>query len=105
MRFIETSIFTKRSTEIITDDEYRLLQETLARYPDKGAVIQGSGGLRKIRWRITGKGKSGGIRIIYYWVISKDTILMLFVFMKNERSDLTPAQIAELRRIIEEEYP
>ena len=105
MKFIETTVFTRRVTKILKDDSYRLLQHALLLRPGLGAVIQGSGGLRKIRWQSQGRGKRGGVRVIYYWAISEDTILMLYVFGKNERSDLTSSQIAQLRKIVEVEYP
>ena len=65
----------------------------------------GSGGLRKIRWATEGKGKRSGARVIYYWAVARDQILMLFLFPKSERADLTPAQITSLRKIIEADYP
>ena len=103
VRFIETSIFTKRIVEILEDEEYRHLQEALAFRPDLGDVLPGSGGLRKVRWKTSRKGKRSGVRVIYYWAIKEATILMHFIFKKNERSDLTAVQIEALRRIVEEE--
>ncbi|MCX7756117.1 MAG: type II toxin-antitoxin system RelE/ParE family toxin [Anaerolineales bacterium] len=105
MEIIETSVFTKRILEMMDDGEYRLLQQALAIRPDWGVVIPGSGGLRKLRWSVPGRGKRGGARIIYYWAVKENVILLLFVFRKNERDDLTPSQIQVLRRIVEEEYP
>ena len=67
MVFIETSLFTKLLGDYLSDDEYAALQAHLVAYPDGGAIIRGSGGVRKIRWRSGGKGKSGGVRVIYYW--------------------------------------
>jgi len=104
MEIIETSVFTKRILEIMDDDEYKLLQQILVDRPDLGVLIPGSGGLRKIRWRVPGSGKRGGARVIYYWAVQARTILMLFAFRKNEVSDLTPKQIQTLRKIVEEEY-
>ncbi|GAP07468.1 hypothetical protein ATHL_02351 [Anaerolinea thermolimosa] len=104
MHFIETSVFTRRIIELLSDEEYRQLQLYLAERPDAGKIIPGSGGLRKLRWGVDQTGKRGGIRLIYYWVIRQDTILLLFAFRKNERSDLTPEQLHILRRIVEEEY-
>jgi hypothetical protein len=83
----------------------RLLQQALLLRPELGSIISGSGGIRKARWKVRGSGKRGGVRVIYYWAVTQDTILMLFIFGKNERSDLTPAQIKVLRKIVEEEYP
>lgn len=104
MLIIETPIFTRRIRAIISDEEYRLLQIHLVNKPDIGKVIPGSGGLRKFRWSTGGHGKRCGIRIIYYWFMSKDTILLLFVYFKNERDDLTSEQLRQLRKVIEREY-
>jgi mRNA-degrading endonuclease RelE of RelBE toxin-antitoxin system len=103
MVIIETSIFTKRILEVLSDDEYRELQQVLAKDPKKGTIIPGGGGLRKIRWTAGGRGKRGGARIIYYWFVSGSIVLMLFVFKKNERSDITKAQMKVLRTIVEKE--
>ena len=105
MVILETSIFTRRVTELLTDEEYRLLQATLLDRPDAGPVIPGSAGLRKIRWSAAGHGKRGGARIIYYWAVAQDRILMLFIYAKNETTVLTPGQIKTLRQIVEKEYP
>jgi len=105
MVVVETSIFTRRVTELLPDDEYRQLQATLVDRPDAGPVIPGGGGLRKIRWRASGHGKRGGARIIYYWATAQDRILMLFIYAKNESDDLTPDQIKTLRQVVEKEYP
>lgn len=105
MVIVETSIFSRQVQELLSDDEYRQLQLALVLHPDLGAVISGSGGLRKARWAIQGRGKRGGVRVIYYWAVVHDKILLLFMFAKNEQDDLTPDQLKVLRKIIEEEYP
>jgi hypothetical protein len=64
MIFIETSTFTKLIGIYLSDDEYLGLQGFLLKYPDAGAIIRGTGGVRKLRWGISGKGKRGGIRVI-----------------------------------------
>jgi hypothetical protein len=69
-----------------------------------GKIIKGSGGLRKLRWSAKGHGKSGGVRIIYYWFTTHGTILLLFAHAKNERDDLTREQLEQLRRAMEGEY-
>jgi len=86
---IETSVFTRQVQALLSDEEYRQLQMALVLHPDMGSVIQGSGGLRKTRWSLAGHGKRGGVRIIYYWAVVPDKILMLFIYAKNERDDLT----------------
>jgi hypothetical protein len=105
MVIIETAVFTRRMNGLLTEDEYRQLQTALVNRPDAGAIIKGSGGLRKIRWVLTGKGKRGGVRIIYYWSPAREQLLMLFVYAKNERDDLSASQLKILRHIVEDEYP
>ncbi|MFO7587445.1 MAG: hypothetical protein R6X22_05165 [Gemmatimonadota bacterium] len=100
----ETEVFSRRVQELLDPESYRLLQLRLAADPEAGSLIPGAGGLRKIRWRTPGRGKRGGVRVIYYWAGSHETILMLMVFVKNERSDLSPEQKKVLHRIVEEEY-
>jgi hypothetical protein len=77
----------------------------LVNKPDAGKIIPGSGGLRKLRWSAGGHGKSGGIRVIYYWVISQDTTLLLYAYPKSRQDDLTPEQLQQIRKIVEKEYP
>ena len=67
MIFIETTIFTKLLPKYLTDDEYRVFQWYLLLNPEAGDFVRGSGGVRKVRWAPEGKGKRGGIRIMYYW--------------------------------------
>ena len=105
MIFIETSIFTHQVQEYLTDDEYRDLQRVLAARPDAGALIIGSGGLRKMRWVKQGRGKRGGVRVIYYWAVAPEQILMLLMYPKGKRDDLTPIQIKMLKKIVQEEFP
>ena len=104
MKIIETTIFTKRVEEILTDEEYRLFQLKIIDNPGAGKIIQGSGGIRKIRWSGSGRGKRGGSRILYYWFNNEGMLLMLFIFRKNESDDLTKAQLKELKTIVEQEY-
>ena len=104
MQFIETSIFTRQVITLLTDDEYSQLQVALSAHPDAGTIIPHSGGLRKIRWSMTGRGKRGGVRAIYYWVVTEDQILMLFMYPKNEKDDLTQQQLKVLRDIVEKEF-
>ena len=105
MVIIETSVFTRRVTALLSDDEYRELQATLVERPKAGPVIPGSGGIRKLRWSASGRGKRGGARVIYYWATEQEHLLMLFIYVKNESDDLTQDQIKTLRHIVEREYP
>ena len=102
---VETRAFTRRIADMLSPEEYRLFQLALVERPDLGKVIRGTGGLRKVRWSIGGRGKRGGARVIYFWHPPSRQLLMLFAFAKNEADDLTPAQRRVLRRIVETEYP
>ena len=100
MELIETSIFTKQVDAQLTDDQYRALQLTLILRPTSGVLIPGSGGLRKLRWRLRGRGKRGGARVIYYWRAATGQIFLLFLYPKNARSDLSPAELRTLRKLL-----
>jgi mRNA-degrading endonuclease RelE of RelBE toxin-antitoxin system len=99
MIFIETSKFTKLVEELLSDVEYANLQQYLLKKPDAGNVVPGSGGVRKLRWKKEGKGKSGGVRIIYYWKKSEDEIWMLTAYEKSKQENI-PGHI--LKKIAEE---
>jgi mRNA-degrading endonuclease RelE of RelBE toxin-antitoxin system len=99
MEFIETSIFTKLIYTYLTDDEYVGLQGFMLKYPEAGKIVPGSGGVRKLRWSIAGKGKRGGVRVIYYFKKHEDEIWMLTIYGKSEMENI-PAHI--LRQIAEE---
>jgi mRNA-degrading endonuclease RelE of RelBE toxin-antitoxin system len=103
MEFIETSIFTRQITELLTDLEYKRLQKELLFNPLAGALIKHSGGLRKLRWKTTGKGKRGGIRIIYYYITEDEKIFMLFAYPKSSKDDLNSKELKMLRAIVEKE--
>ena len=105
MVIIETSFFTRQIQRLLTDEEYRQLQADLVNHPDTGEIIPGSGGLRKIRCAIQGRGKRGGIRVIYYRDVLQDRLLMLMAYAKNKQENLTPDQVKILRQIVESEYP
>jgi hypothetical protein len=101
MVIIETPIFTKLITGLMSDDEYKDLQEALVTRPEMGSLIKNSGGLRKARWSLEGRGKSGGVRVIYYWMSADEQLYMLLVYPKNEQENLTDAQVSALRKIVE----
>jgi hypothetical protein len=104
MVIIETSVFTKKITALLSDDEYRLLQNALVESPGSGDIIQGSGGIRKIRWKSNGRGKRGGTRIIYYWATNDDQLLMLYAYPKNEMENLTKDQLLILKKTVVLEF-
>lgn len=104
MIIVETSVFTRQVQKHLTDDEYKELQIALVERPDAGDLIKESGGLRKVRWAIGGRGKRGGVRVIYYWAVSQDRLLMLLMYAKNEQDDLSREQLKLLKQIVEAEY-
>ena len=103
MKFIETIAFTRRVVEVMSDDEYRKLQQALLARPTYGVVIPGTGGARKIRWGSQVGGKRGGFRLIYYWHAARQIFLMLYLYSKTEQGDLTPAQRRSVGTVIKEE--
>ena len=101
VRFVEASVFTKRLVEITDDDTYRRFQAEIAANPEKGKLIQGTGGLRKARMAARGKGKRGGARVIYLPVDAATVIYLVYVYDKGEADDLTAVQKRELKAIAE----
>ncbi len=97
--FIETKLFSRLVSDYLSDEEYALLQGTLAANPETGNLVPGSGGVRKLRWAQPGRGKRGGVRVIYYVRSSAGMIWMLTIYAKNEAQNI-PAHI--LREIREE---
>ncbi len=101
--FRETTVFAERVAKYLSDDEYAKLQWFLLEHPEVGDVIVGGGGIRKLRWAATGRGKRGGLRVIYYWADSHGRILMLEIYAKNEKADLSAEEVAELKRLVKRE--
>jgi len=97
--FVETTLFTRLVRECLSDDEYARLQQALMADPQIGDVIPGSGGVRKMRWRVAGRGKRGGIRVIYFLRLAQGQIWLLTLFAKNV-TDTIPAHV--LKRIKDE---
>ena len=101
MVIVETPVFTKLIQALMSDDEYKDLQEALVTRPDLGDLIKGSGGLRKVRWSLEGKGKSGGVRAIYYWAVNDEHLRMLYVYPKGKQENLSKDQLKQLKAIVE----
>ena len=98
MIFIEDHGFQKRRKGLLDDDELFGLLEWLVVHPAVGKVIPGSGGLRKLRWAAQGHGKRGGLRVIYFWWLADDKILLLDVYAKGRQEDLAADEIEKLKR-------
>ena len=104
MRFVETPVFTAALRRHLDDETYRVLQLALLLRPTQGPIIQGGAGLRKLRWAATGRGKRGGVRLIYYWEAASQTFYILYIYAKNEQGDVTAAQLKVLAKLVREEF-
>jgi hypothetical protein len=106
LEFRETGVFPRSITALLRDDEYAQLQGVLVVQPAAGDLIKDTGGLRKLRWsqQRRGKGKRGGVRVIYYWYAAGSLIYMLLAYSKDEQDDLTAAQKRVLVQLIREEF-
>ena len=98
IEFIETPTFTRQIQVIATDDELKELQRTLIAQPDKGDLIQGTGGLRKIRMALGNQGKSGGARVIYF-LATAERVDLILAYPKSVKDNLTPAEKATLKTL------
>lgn len=101
IEFIETSIFTKQIQQIATDDDLKELQKELIAQPDKGDIIQETGGLRKIRMAAGDKGKSGGARVIYF-LATAEKIYLVLAYPKSEKDSLTKTEKAVLKKLVKQ---
>ena len=98
--FIETSLFSRLVQEYLTDEEYRKLQRKLVQNPEAGAVVSGSGGVRKLRWAAPGRGKRGGYRVIYFVRRPKGIIWMLTIYPKSEIDSIPGHVLKQIREEI-----
>lgn len=100
--FTETLRFERKALKLIGDEEIAEIQLYLCQFPERGAVIPDSSGIRKLRWASSGHGKRGGARIIYYIAVSEGRILLLDIYAKNEKENLLPDEIKDLKNIVQE---
>ena len=101
--FIETPFFTKELSRYLSDDEYVELQQHLNEHPEAGSIVPGSGGVRKLRWGISGRGKRGGLRVIYYIRGMRDEIWMLTLYGKNVRENIPSHILKQIKETIDDE--
>ncbi len=99
MIFIESAVFTRQVRELLSDEAYAQFQQCLAAHPQMGDVIEGTGGLRKVRWAVPGRGKSGGVRVIYFHIAANAHVRLLLIYRKSAKDDLTPAEKKRLREL------
>src|SRR5580698_10435768 len=104
-QFVEAPAFSRYREDYLDDEGFREFQQFLAANPEAGDLIPAAGGIRKLRWKDSrrGKGKRGGLRIIYYSFLSDEEIWLLTLYGKDEAGDLTASQKDELRRALEAE--
>ena len=100
IEFVETSIFTRQIKELATDDELKDLQAELIAQPDKGDIIKGTGGLRKVRMAVGNKGKSGSIRVLHVLALA-DKIYLVLAYPKAVKDSLTAEEKAKLKLIVQ----
>jgi len=93
---VETSAFTRRAEKLLSAEEYEELVIYLARYRETGDEIPGTVGVRKLRFAAFGRGKSGGVRAVYYYYDEDTPLYAIFLYGKNEQTDLSPAQKKEV---------
>ena len=101
--FIETKLFSRLVQKYLTDESYTQLQDELIQNPKSGSVIRGSGGVRKLRWAATGRGKRGGYRVIYFVRLSKGIIWMLTIYPKGEIDSIPGHILKQIRKELEDE--
>jgi hypothetical protein len=93
---VETSIFARRAEKLLSIEEHEELLFYLALHPDSGDEIPGTGGVRKVRFAAKGRGKSGGVRVIYYFYDEENPLYAIFLYGKNEQANITPQQKREM---------
>lgn len=100
--FVHTKEFDSRWAKLmLTDSDLFELQMYLCANPDAGSVMQDTGGIRKLRWALPGKGKRGGARAVYLDIVTAEKIYLLSVFAKNEKANLSKAERNELKKLVE----
>ena len=93
--------YARRAERLLSDDERQDLIDYLAVSPAAGAIMQGTGGVRKLRWSRQGSGKSGGVRVVYYFHNKRIPLYLLTVFGKGEKDNLSKAERNELAKLIQ----
>ena len=101
LTFVELSSFATVRDKYLNDDEFASLQFYLAEHPDAGDVIPRSGGCRKLRWAIEGRGKRGGVRVIYFLCLKSGQIVLVTMYAKNVQENIDPKLLGRLKEVFE----
>ena len=99
--FIEQPVFTRLLLELTDDDVYRQFQNELAAAPEKWPMVKGSGGLRKARMALPGRGKSGGARILYLWFPRHETIVFYLIYSKGDLENVAADQMKAIKHEVQ----
>lgn len=102
LTFVETPVFTRLVREVVSDDDYAEFQTQLARHPEKGDLLQGCGGVRKIRMAVGARGKSGGARVIYLYLRHRERIYLLYLFTKGDAANLSAEGKKTMRELAQQ---
>jgi len=97
----DLGLYAPSARTLLPDEEYAAIQAALARDPQAGDVIRGTGGLRKFRWKRPGAGKRGGVRVIYYWLSADWQVRLLMLYPKSRKDDLSAGEKAMLKNVVE----
>jgi len=100
--FVELEPFSRARAVLLNDDALALLQRYLMAEPQAGDVIPGSGGCRKLRWAVGGRGKRGGARVIYFLRLREDEIVLVTIYAKSVRDNIDPKLLKQLRDAYEQ---
>ncbi len=103
LTFIELAPFAAVREKYLDDAEFAVLQGFLAEHPEAGEVIPGSGGCRKLRYALEGRGKRGGARVIYFLQLASGWIVLVTMYAKNVRENIDPALLKRLKEKFENE--
>jgi mRNA-degrading endonuclease RelE of RelBE toxin-antitoxin system len=100
--FVETRLFSRLIHDYLSEEEYSNLQGHLAAWPESGDVVPGTGGVRKIRWVAKGRGKRGGVRVVYLARVAKEVIWLLTIYAKNEAESIPANVLRKMREELEQ---
>jgi mRNA-degrading endonuclease RelE of RelBE toxin-antitoxin system len=103
LEFAETPLFSKILERYLSDEEYAELQAFLSEHPEAGEVVRGSGGVRKLRWAVKGRGKRGGLRVIYYLWRAQGQIWLLTLYSKNVKETIPAHVLRKIKEAIDDD--